>query len=91
MTKQREAFEKWFESQYARMEDSTRFSAKGIAYSGWQAAQADKLEFARKVAEAVRDSIFSRWAQCDNNPMSVHEAIIEVDIYAISAEVEQEQ
>lgn len=67
MTKQREAFEKWAVTRgydicrhdiYA---DGYVFDDTHHSWVTWQAAQADKLEFARRVAkevhEATRDSL----------------------------------
>jgi hypothetical protein len=71
-------FEKWFEPKYARMEDSVRFVAKRIAYSGWQAAQADKLNFARQCVVAALAEAINTDA-CD------------VNVTALIAKVEQEQ
>lgn len=57
MNKQREAFEKWYRTSYPNRE-LFRSKLLGMEYAdnrddenyrAWQAAQADKLEFARRV------------------------------------------
>lgn len=82
--KQREAFEKWAK-QYGF--DVSRWTSGkyksnpvGYAFDAWRVAQADKLEFARKVAEEYATQLV--FAVINKNP---------VDIDAIIAKVEQAQ
>jgi len=60
VTKQREAFEKWAVSvtdgkfpDFSLEGDEYWQLRTNTAWDSWQAAQADKLEFARRVAETV--------------------------------------
>jgi len=89
MTKQREAFEKWAKIRcpnhylmYFQCNQSGRYhyGSTQFAFESWQAAQADKLEFARKVGDLSFQSGFYA-ADC-NDYMSLD---------GIIAKVEQEQ
>ena len=89
MTEQCKAFDKWFEQQV--QEGFLYGTDESVARVGWQAAQADKLEFARKVAELVQVAE-NNLASFYNNQRACIEGIPpNYTIEEIIAKVEQEQ